>query len=53
MRYQVNLDYKASIQIEVDAVSEDEALDRARQIAEEADNDEFSITTEISSVINR
>lgn len=48
-RYQVKLNYDASITIEVMANDEGDALDKARNIAEETDPRQFTICNERES----
>lgn len=50
-RYKVQLNYNASIVVEVDAKDEGEALDKARDKAEEADIKQFVIHGERESQI--
>lgn len=50
-KYTVELNYKTSIMVTVEAKEEGEALDKARNIAEEADMREFIIQDELESRI--
>ena len=47
--YTIELNYKSTIKINVEANDEGEALDKARDIAERADMNEFSIVEELPS----
>ena len=49
MRYSIELKYVATIIETVEANDEGEALDKARDLAEEADMDEFTISNELES----
>lgn len=49
--YTIELNYDAKIQVCVEAENEGEALDKARDIAEIADMQEFTITREQDSKI--
>lgn len=51
MRYTIELNYKATIQVAVDANDEGDALDKARNVAEESSIEEFSLTNELESRI--
>jgi len=51
MKYTVELNYNASIVVTVEANDEGEALDKARNIAEESDIEQFTITNERESQI--
>ena len=51
MKYTVELNYNASIVVTVEADNEGEALDKARDIAEESDIEQFTITNERESQI--
>lgn len=51
MKYIVELQYTASIQVSVEADNEGSALDKARDVAEEADMAEFSLISEQESKI--
>jgi hypothetical protein len=53
MNYSVQLNYYASIVVDVDANDEGEAYAKAREMAEEADAKEFSICGERESQIIR
>ena len=48
-QYTIELNYKATITQTVEANDEGEALDKARNLAEEADMEEFVITEELES----
>jgi hypothetical protein len=50
-KYKIQLNYNASIVVEVDAKDEGEALDKARNMAEEADIKQFTICGERESQI--
>jgi hypothetical protein len=50
-KYKIQLNYNASIVVEVDAKDEGEALDKARNMAEEADIKQFTICGEGESQI--
>lgn len=50
-RYSIEMKYNAVITVTVDANDEGEALDKARNIAEEADSKEFLICEEQESRI--
>lgn len=45
-QYTIDLNYKASIRVVVEADNEGVALDKARNVAEEADANEFYIGSE-------
>lgn len=47
--YTIELNYKVSITQSVEAKDEGEALDKARNLAEEADMDDFVIVEELES----
>lgn len=51
MKYIIELRYTASIQVSVEADNEGMALDKARDVAEEADISEFSLINEEESKI--
>ena len=51
MTYEVELNYNAQIVVVVEADNEGEAMGKAREIAEEADMDEFVLTTENDCII--
>ena len=53
MRYTIQQNYVASIICDVDAKDEGDALSKAREMAEDADNSEFTIENEQESVILR
>ena len=53
MTYSIQMNYTASIIVDVDAENEGEALNKAREIAEDADIREFSICGEGESQILR
>ena len=42
-KFQIQLNYNASIVVDVEAEDEGEALDKARDLAEDADNRQFTI----------
>lgn len=48
-QYTIELAYKATITQVVEANDEGEALDKARNLAEEADMEEFTLTEELES----
>lgn len=48
-QYTIELNYKVSITQTVEANDEGEALDKARNLAEEADMDEFVIIEELET----
>lgn len=50
-RYQIQLNYDASIIVDVEGEDEGVALDRARNIAEDADPRQFTICNERESRI--
>lgn len=50
-KYKIQLNYNASIIVEVEAKDEGEALDKARNKAEEADIKQFTICGERESQI--
>mgnify|MGYP006330199563 CR=1 FL=1 len=50
-KYTIQMNYNASIIVEVLANDEGEALDKAREIAEDADINEFTIGEERESKI--
>ena len=50
-KYTVQLNYIAAIEVEVEANDEGIALDKARDAAEDADMNEFILTTEKESKI--
>jgi len=50
-RFTIEMNYNASIIVEVNAEDEGKALDEARNIAEDADIREFTITSERESRI--
>lgn len=50
-KYTIQLNYIATIDVEVEAKDEGEALDRARDVAEDADMNEFVITSERESQV--
>jgi hypothetical protein len=50
-KYKIRLNYNASIVVDVDAKDEGEALDKARNKAEEADIKQFTICGEKESQI--
>lgn len=52
-RYTIQMNYNASIIVEVNADNEGEALDMARDKAEDADIREFTICEELPSRILR
>jgi hypothetical protein len=53
-KYKVQLNYNAQITVEVDAKDEGEALDKARDKAEEADIKQYTICGERESqILNR
>lgn len=49
--YTIQLNYNATINVDVDASNEGEALDKARDFAEDADIKQFTIGSERESVI--
>lgn len=49
--FKIELNYNAAIVFDVEAEDEGEALDKARNLAEEADINEFNITHENESRI--
>lgn len=49
--YEIELNYKAKITQMVEADNEGDALDKARNLAEEADKSDFSIGEEMESRI--
>jgi hypothetical protein len=51
MLFNVELNYNARITISVDAENEGDALNKARDIADEADMEEFVLTSELESRI--
>ena len=53
MNYTIQMNYNATITVDVDAKDEGEALSKARELAEEADIKEFSICGERESQIVR
>ena len=53
MNYTIQMNYNATITVDVDAKDEGEALSKARELAEEADIKEFSICGERESQIIR
>lgn len=53
MKYTIELNYNARIEQTVEAENEGEALDKARELAEEADMDDFTLTSERESRILR
>lgn len=53
MNYTIQLNYNASIAVDVEANDEGEAYAKAREIAEEADMKEFTICGERESQIIR
>ena len=53
MNYTIQMNYNATITIDVDAKDEGEALSKAREMAEEADIKEFSICGEREAQILR
>ena len=53
MNYTIQMNYNATITVDVDAKDEGEALSKARELAEEADIKEFSICGERESQILR
>lgn len=48
-RYTIEINYNASIIFDVDAKDEGEALDKARNLAEESDITDFTLTHENES----
>lgn len=52
-KYTIQLNYNASIVVDVNAENEGEALDKARDIAEDADIRQFTIGGERESQIIR
>ena len=48
-RYTIEINYKASINVDVDGMDEGDALAKAREIAEEADMKEFVFSNELES----
>lgn len=50
-KYKIQLNFNASIIVDIDAKDEGEALDKARDIAEEADIKQFTICGERESQI--
>lgn len=50
-KYTIQLNYVATIEVEVEANDEGEALDKARDVAEEADMAEFVLTSERESQV--
>lgn len=50
-KYTIQLNYNASIVVDVMAEDEGKALDMARDIAEEADMSQFTLTEEFESKI--
>lgn len=51
-KYEVTLNYTASITVTVDADDEGMALDKARNMAEDADINQFNLGIERESVCN-
>ena len=51
MRYKIQCNYNAFITVDVEAIDEGEALDKARNYAEDADIRQFSIGEEKESRI--
>ena len=49
--FTIKLNYKASVVFEVEADDEGKALDKARNLAEDADIDQFSVGEELDSEI--
>jgi len=52
-RYEIQMNYNATITLEVEAEDEGQALDKARDIAEDADIRQFSLGSEGESKILR
>lgn len=52
-RYTIQCNYKAHIIVEVEGEDEGEALNKAREIAEDADNSEYTIGVEEEFAILR
>ncbi len=50
-KFTIKMNYKASIIFDVDAENEGDALDKARELAEDADVREFSICNELPAEI--
>lgn len=50
-KYTIQMNYKASIVLDVDAEDEGDALGKARELAEDADIREFSIFSELPAEI--
>lgn len=50
-KYTIQMNYNASMVVDVMANDEGEALDKARDIAEEADNRQFQINNEREALI--
>lgn len=53
MRYTIQMNYDASIVCDVEGKDEGDALSKAREMAEDADNSDFTIEHEKESIILR